>query len=120
MLLHRDVSQAPYIYRVNFLSLRHKWLCVAAQHTFLVVASTKLILRVHAQRLSSIANPKFTDEEVLILRFTKSEVVALGMRKTRYRPVKVHLQHLAIAAIAINLKRVYEWLNETPRATTAT
>ena len=47
-------------------------------------------------------------------------VVALGMRKTRYRdPVKVHFQHLATAA-AINLKRVYEWLNETPRATTRT
>ena len=47
-------------------------------------------------------------------------VVALGMRKTRYRdPVKVHFQHLATAA-AINLKRVYAWLNETPRATTRT
>ena len=47
-------------------------------------------------------------------------VVALGMRKTRYRdPVKVHFQHLTTAA-AINLKRVYAWLNETPRATTRT
>ena len=47
-------------------------------------------------------------------------VVALGMRKTRYRdPVKVHFQHLTTAA-AINLKRVYAWLNETPRAETRT
>jgi transposase len=43
---------------------------------------------------------------------------AFGLRKARYRGLaKTHLQHVATAT-AINLVRLADWLNGTPRATT--
>lgn len=43
---------------------------------------------------------------------------ASGMRRARYIGLaKTHLQHIIIAA-AINLHRLADWVNETPRATT--
>ncbi len=47
-------------------------------------------------------------------------VVALNMRRTRYRGLqKVHLQHVA-TAIAINLQRMYNWWNDQPLSKTHT
>lgn len=45
-------------------------------------------------------------------------VVALNMRRTRYRGrEKAHLQHVA-TAVAINLQRLWNWWNEKPLAQT--
>jgi hypothetical protein len=47
-------------------------------------------------------------------------VVALNMRRTRYRGrEKTHLQHVA-TAVAINLQRLHNWWNELPLAQTQT
>lgn len=47
-------------------------------------------------------------------------VVALNMRRSRYRGhPKTHLQHV-VTAIAINIKRVINWLNDVPFAETKT
>ncbi len=44
----------------------------------------------------------------------------MGLRRTRYIGLaKTHLQHV-ITAAAINLKRIVDWLNEVPQATTRT
>jgi hypothetical protein len=45
-------------------------------------------------------------------------VVALGMRRSRYRgSAKTHVQHVATAA-ACNMKRLINWWNDVPFATT--
>jgi transposase len=45
-------------------------------------------------------------------------VRAFGLRRARYRgQAKTHLQHVA-TAVAINVRRVTDWLNEVPRAQT--
>jgi len=47
-------------------------------------------------------------------------VRAFGLRRTRYRgQAKTHLQHVATAA-AINLERIWAWLEGVPHATTRT
>ncbi len=47
-------------------------------------------------------------------------VRAFGLRRTRYRgQAKTHLQHVATAA-AINLERIWAWLEGVPRAATRT
>ena len=47
-------------------------------------------------------------------------VVALNMRRTRYRGrEKTHLQHVA-TAVAINLQRMHNWWNDLPLAQTQT
>lgn len=52
---------------------------------------------------------------------TLSQAVrSFELRRTRYRGLaKTHLQHL-LSAVAINVVRVYAWLNEVPRAKTRT
>jgi len=43
---------------------------------------------------------------------------AFGLRRARYRgQAKTHLQHVG-TAVAINLRRVADWLNEAPHART--
>ena len=43
---------------------------------------------------------------------------AFGLRRARYRGLeKTHLQHIA-TAVAMNLERIFAWLEELPRATT--
>jgi transposase len=45
-------------------------------------------------------------------------VRAFGLRRARYRgQAKTHLQHVG-TAVAINVGRVTDWLNEVPRAQT--
>ena len=45
-------------------------------------------------------------------------VRAFGLRRARYRgQAKTHLQHVG-TAVAINVRRVTDWLNEVPRAQT--
>jgi hypothetical protein len=45
-------------------------------------------------------------------------VVALEMRRSRYRDgAKTHVQHVATAA-ACNIKRLINWWNDVPCATT--
>jgi transposase len=47
-------------------------------------------------------------------------VRAFGLRRTRYRGFpKTHMQHVATAA-AMNIERLFAWLEERPRATTRT
>ncbi len=47
-------------------------------------------------------------------------VRAFGLRRARYRGlVKTHLQHIA-TAVAINLDRIFAWLEAVPRAATRT
>jgi transposase len=47
-------------------------------------------------------------------------VLAVGLRQTRYRGLaKTRFQHIA-SAVAINLKRLFAWVNEVPHAKTRT
>jgi transposase len=78
--------------------------------------------RVQATRKRQ-ARPEFKDQYHVragVEGTISQAAVALHMRRTRYRgPAKVHFQHLATAA-AMNLKRVFDWLEQKPRAATRT
>lgn len=77
-------------------------------------------LQAARQRLNSETGKKLYARRAGIEGTLSQGVRGFGLRRTRYRGLaKTHLQHLA-TAVAINLDRLFAWLEGIPHATTRT
>ncbi len=77
-------------------------------------------LQAARERLASEAGKLLYHHRAGVEATISQGVRAFGLRRTRYRgQAKTHLQHVATAA-AINLERIWAWLEGVPRAATRT
>ena len=77
-------------------------------------------LQAARERLASEAGKLLYHRRAGVEATISQGVRAFGLRRTRYRgQAKTHLQHVATAA-AINLERIWAWLEGVPRAATRT